>query len=540
MPITTQFPADKTLSELAKRVGMECVDLLTAPIDREVLPSFPTQVLFRVNAIPLERTSSGRIRVAIGDPFDLEGLNELQAFCAEPLDTVLAEPREIEARLHQMLGVGGGTISDLIRQTEVPGGAADVAVSGDDESEGSAASVIRFVNELLVEALRQKASDVHLEPQATRLEVRFRVDGHLRKQPIPEELHRFRSAIVSRLKIMARLNIAEKRLPQDGRINLVLQGSEIDIRLSVIPMLYGEAVVLRLLDQSRGVLNLNQLRFSEDLLAQWRREIGRPNGLVLVTGPTGSGKTTTLYASLAEVRSELNKIVTIEDPIEYHLEGINQIQVHHKVGLTFAAGLRSILRHDPDVVLIGEIRDSETAISAVQAALTGHLVLSTLHTNDAASAFTRLTDMGIEPYLVASTVNAVLAQRLVRRLCTECKVSVDSRELELPSDFPSLNQSLLYRPQGCRQCHGTGYSGRLAIYELLPSSRIIRKLAGQKADAMDIRRAALQLGMTSLRHSGWRQVALGETTVEEVLRVAVDQDEEGETAIDSKPLGGGR
>ncbi|MEM7316162.1 MAG: GspE/PulE family protein, partial [Planctomycetota bacterium] len=398
----------------------------------------------------------------------------------------------------------------------------------DEESEASIdPSVVRLVNELLHEALAQSASDVHIEPRAAGIDVRFRVDGQLRVQPIPDELHRFRAAIISRLKIMAKLNIAEKQRPQDGRIKIKIDGKGVDVRASVIPMLHGEGVVLRLLDSSRAPVDLEQLCFPAGLLTRWRKIIQRPHGMVLVTGPTGSGKTTTLYGSMAEVKGPNNKVITLEDPVEYHMDGISQIPVHHKVGLTFAAGLTSILRHDPDVILIGEIRDTETAVSAVQASLTGHLVFSTLHTNDATSALTRLTDMGIAPYLAASTVQAILAQRLVRRLCPDCKqpAHIDAKtEAQLKSNFTDLDLECIYEARGCKQCFQSGFKGRRAIYELLEVDSQIRELFVKNASAHQIRSAARLSGLRSLRESGLDLVRQGETTIDEVMRIAVDDE----------------
>jgi general secretion pathway protein E/type IV pilus assembly protein PilB len=323
---------------------------------------------------------------------------------------------------------------------------------------------------------------------------------------------------------MSRLNIAEKRRPQDGRIKLAIAGREIDVRVSVIPMLHGEGIVLRLLDNSQTALDLDFVNFPESLREQWQRIIGKAHGLVLVTGPTGSGKTTTLYSSLCEIRSPELKIITVEDPVEYNLQGISQIQVHNQVDLTFAAGLRSILRHDPDVVLIGEVRDEETARSAIQASLTGHLVLSTLHTNDAPSAFTRLIDMGIEPYMVASTVEAILAQRLIRRLCPACKRPATNGLEDLPADLIAETACELFQPVGCRECHQTGYSGRIAIFELLTISSRIRQLCNQQASSGEIRLAALEDGMQSLRQMAWQRVLSGDSTLSELVRVCPESE----------------
>jgi general secretion pathway protein E len=345
----------------------------------------------------------------------------------------------------------------------------------------------------------------------------------LHAQPVPPEINHFHAAIISRLKIMARLNIAEKRLPQDGRIKLRVSGREVDVRVSVIPMLHGESIVMRLLDKGSMEFSLRKIGMEAALYERISNIIRMPHGIFLVTGPTGSGKTTTLYSSLLEIRSEETKIITTEDPVEYQLEGINQIQVHPKIGLTFAHSLRSILRHDPDVVLVGEIRDHETAENAIQASLTGHMVFSTLHTNDAPSAYTRLVDMGVEPFLVASTVEAVMAQRLVRTLCKRCRKAYAPRKEDLPDDFPwdefAEAGGKLYHPGGCRNCRELGFAGRQGIFELCVTSDAVRQLAHDRASSWEIRQAALKEGMRTLRQDAWQKVIAGTTTVEEVLRV---------------------
>jgi len=385
------------------------------------------------------------------------------------------------------------------------------------------ASVVRLVNEILLEAIESRASDVHVEPRESGLSVRYRIDGILHAQPVPPEISRFQAAILSRLKIMARLNIAEKRMPQDGRIKLRVSGREVDVRVSVIPMIHGEGVVMRLLDKGSMEFKLRKLGMEADLYAQFQELIRLPHGILLVTGPTGSGKTTTLYSALLEIKSEATKIITTEDPVEYQLDGINQIQVHPKIGLTFAHSLRSILRHDPDVVLVGEIRDLETAENAIQASLTGHLVFSTLHTNDAAGAYTRLVDMGVEPFLVASTVEAVMAQRLVRTLCDQCKEAYEPAQADLPPDFPTagLAQSdgKLFRPVGCRACRQVGYRGRVGLYELLRTTEEVRQAAHDGASSWELKKLAQRQGMHTLREDGWLKALDGRTTIDEVLRV---------------------
>jgi type II secretion system protein E len=505
---------------LAEALGMPFVDLANMTIDPAVLQSVPAKVIYKQGVFPIAR-SNGSIQVATSDPFDVYALDELQALTGLHVEPVLASAREIDRLVKQYFGVGGETVEQLVAERE------DLEIldqpeqiEGELAAEAQEASVVRLVNEILLESIEQRASDVHIESQETGLKVRYRVDGMLTRQPMPPEIERFRNAIISRLKIMARMNIAEKRLPQDGRIKLRLHGREIDVRVSVIPMLHGEGIVMRLLDKGGSKFDLRYLGMGADTYATFQKIIQRPHGILLVTGPTGSGKTTTLYSALREINEEAIKIVTVEDPVEYHLEGINQIQVHSRIGLTFGAGLRSILRHDPDVILVGEIRDLETAETAIQASLTGHLVFSTLHTNDSASAFVRMVDMGIEPYLVASTVEAVMAQRLVRSICTSCKEAYRPEPEDLPPDFPKPEGDwTLFRGTGCRACRNVGYRGRLGLFELLIATDQIRHMTVERASANLIVKEALNDGMMTLRQDGWRKVLAGQTTVSEVLRV---------------------
>src|SRR4029077_12258741 len=357
-------------------------------------------------------------------------------------------------------GVGGDTVAALALEKDRDEVELLEDIEADDSElakQAQEASVVKLVNEILVEASNERASDIHVEPEETHLRIRYRIDGILQSQSLHTEITRFQSAIISRIKIMARLNIAEKRLPQDGRIKMRVQNREIDVRVSIIPMIHGEGIVMRLLDKGRMAFNLKSVGMLPDHDKAFRALIDRPHGILLVTGPTGSGKSTTLYSALNEIKDDTLKIITVEDPVEYQQVGISQIQVHSKIGLTFGHSLRSILRHDPDVILIGEMRDLETAQIGVQASLTGHLVFSTLHTNDAPSAFTRLIDMGIEPFLVSSTVEGVMAQRLVRLICTECKIEYEPHKGELPMDFPGMQEGnppqKLYKGAGCRKCH---------------------------------------------------------------------------------------
>src|SRR5262245_19121200 len=415
---------EQVLPALGEELGLDVVDLTSRTVDPETLKAMPLKLVHRRTLMPLSR-ENGTIIVATGDPFDVYSLDELQTLTGLRVQPVLASPREIARLIKTHFGVGGDTVSSMVQERTDD----EVELLEDIEADDSEmakmaqeASVVKLVNEILIKAANERASDIHVEPEEETLRIRYRVDGVLQSQKMHAAIARFQAAIISRIKIMARLNIAEKRLPQDGRIKMRVQNREIDVRVSIIPMIHGEGIVMRLLDKGRMVFNLANVGMASDHYRIFKQLIDKPHGIILVMGPTGSGKSTTLYSALNEIKNDTLKIITVEDPVEYQQHGISQIQVHHKIGLTFAAALRSILRHDPDVVLIGEMRDLETAESAIQASLTGHLVFSTLHTNDAPSAITRLIDMGIEPFLVASTVEGVMAQRLVRTICPDCKV----------------------------------------------------------------------------------------------------------------------
>jgi general secretion pathway protein E/type IV pilus assembly protein PilB len=514
---------EDVLAVLAEEFGLDLVDLATVKVEPDVLQSMPLKLVHRRTIMPLRR-DNGTLIVATGDPFDVYALDELSMFTGMQVQPVLASPREIARLIKTHFGVGGETVTALMQergdeQVEL----LDSLEMDDSEAAKMAqeASVVKLVNEILIEAANERASDIHIEPEEGSLRIRYRIDGLLQTQPMPPEIQRFQSAIISRLKIMSRLNIAEKRLPQDGRIKMRVQNREIDVRVSIIPMVHGEGICMRLLDKTRMKFDLTGVGMMSDTYSMFRQLIDRPHGILLVTGPTGSGKSTTLYSALNEIKDETLKIITVEDPVEYQQPGISQIQVHSKIGLTFAASLRSILRHDPDVVLIGEMRDMETAEAAIQASLTGHLVFSTLHTNDAPSAFTRLIDMGIEPFLVASTVEGVMAQRLVRTICSECKVEYTPEHHEVPNDFPAPKDGPLrvWKGAGCRSCRNTGYRGRTGIYELMVTGDTIREMCVQRMNASAIRNQALKEGMVTLRQDGWRKVLKGTTTMDEVARM---------------------
>ena len=524
------LPEETLLRYLAEEFQVPYVDLDGRYPAREFLAQFPVRIMLERQLLPLHE-EDGVVLTATSRLFDGTGIDELRLATGKKFQPVLAPSSDINRCLTRCLGIGADTIQSMVSDAgdgpiQVLGGGlddgVDLALAAED------ASVIRFVNQVLTEAIELRATDVHFEPYERELSIRYRVDGVLQAATIPPEVRRFQAAIVSRLKILSHLDIAEKRLPQDGRIKLRLAGREIDVRVSVIPMLHGEAVVLRLLDRDAALLGLERLGMSPEERASFETILALPHGIVLVTGPTGSGKTTTLYAALSAINDVARKIITIEDPIEYHLRGINQIQVSEKTGLTFARGLRSILRHDPDVILIGEIRDIETADIAVQASLTGHLVFSTLHTNDAPGAPARLVDMGVEPYLVSSSIEAVLAQRLVRVICPSCKETLPPAEVEQLRracgwDLPHE----LYAGSGCRNCQSTGYRGRVGVFELMPVTEDIRRLILASASSWEIRKAATGNGMKNLRDDGRRHFTEGTTTIEEVLRVTRDEQSNG-------------
>ena len=507
---------DLVLAALAEEFGMEVVDLSNVTVDPETLKAMPLKLVHRRTLMPLSR-QNGTLVVATGDPFDVYSLDELQTLTGLHVQSVLASPREIARLIKTHFGVGGETVNAMVEERGAGDGVELLEELEVDDSEAAKmaqeASVVKLVNEILVEAVNERASDIHIEPEEHTLRVRYRVDGLLQTQRLHKDINRFTAAIVSRLKILSHLNIAEKRLPQDGRIKMRVSGREIDVRVSIIPMAHGEGIVLRLLDKGRMVFNLANVGMMPDTYKTFRQLIDLPHGILLVTGPTGSGKSTTLYSALNEIKEETTKIITVEDPVEYVQEGICQIQVHPKINLTFAAALRSILRHDPDVILIGEMRDFETAQSAIQASLTGHLVFSTLHTNDAPSAFTRLTDMGVEPFLVSSTVEGVMAQRLVRTICPECKETYEPDPEKVPKDFPrpdSTGPLTLWHGVGCRACRQTGYRGRTGIYELMVTGDQIRDLVVRRVNAGVIRQEAIKAGkMITLRQDGWRRCTRG-------------------------------
>ncbi|MEI7733013.1 MAG: ATPase, T2SS/T4P/T4SS family [Verrucomicrobiota bacterium] len=506
------------LQNLSHTLKWPFLDLTTLTIPTEARNKISTKVAFQYTVLPTAY-DNGALQVCVSNPFDGAMLSAVQFDARGPVTMALAPRQEIEKALKKYYGVGADTLNQMEEDNDDDFElAADKEITEDDQE----ASVIKFVNQIIWEAFKDRSTDIHFEPAEDELRIRYRIDGILHQTPMPPQLKKFQAAIISRIKVMSGMNIAEKRLPQDGRINVRIKGEELDIRVSTVPTVYGESVSLRLLTRGKIFLSLEKLGFAPHEEAALREIIIKPHGILLVTGPTGSGKSTSLYAFLSSINSVTKRIITIEEPVEYELKGINQIAVRSDIGLTFAMGLRHILRQDPNVIMVGEIRDLETAEIAIRAALTGHLVFSTLHTNDAPSAFTRLIDMGIEPFLVASSVEAVLAQRLVRTICPHCKTEQKvSREYLDKVQFPKeyIETAKFYRGTGCDQCRQLGYQGRMGIYELLLVTEALRPLIMSRAPASTIAQKALEIGMRTLRTDGWNKVMAGQTTIEEVMRV---------------------
>lgn len=506
------------LEVLSEQLSIPLVDLSEVEIDVDLLRQMPSKLVHRKGLVPVGEVN-GTIRVATSDPHDIYAFDELRMLTGKKVQPVLATESDIQRVIKQYFGVGGQTVEEMIDEEDVEVVSDSVDEATDLIEMAQEATVVKLVNEILMEAIRDRASDVHIEPFENDLRIRYRIDGVLHTTVVPPAIRRFQAAIISRIKILANLNIAEKRLPQDGGFKIRAQGREIDLRVSIVPTAFGEGVVIRILDRESVKLDLEHLGMSARLLEEFKELISQPHGIILVTGPTGSGKTTTLYAALNRIRSDEIKIVTIEDPVEYYLDGIIQVQTLPKIGLTFAHGLRSFLRHDPDVILVGEIRDRETAEVAINAALTGHLVFSTLHTNDAAGATTRLLDMGVEPFLVSSSVEGMMAQRLVRTICPHCKEAYEPDRSQLPPDFDLPEGAILYRGTGCRECRHSGYAGRTGIYELIRMNDELREMVVQRVPASAIARRARDFGYRPMREDGWDKVRAGITTPEEVLRV---------------------
>jgi len=517
----------RLLPILARQKGLQFISLKNYSPDSLVLSKVDISHAERYRIIPLS-ISNGFLTIASSQPLDLQNLDDLALLLGYRIKVVLACENEVMDAIHAAYGVGADTIQGMIKN-----GSTRISLSDDEgfrietiSDLSDEASIIKFINQILIKAFNSRATDIHIEPFIDRLRIRYRVDGLLYSLPVPEKLKTFHSEIVSRIKIMSRLNIAERRLPQDGRCKIKISDSELDLRISILPSIHGENVNIRFLSQTSIQSGLEKLGVLEDQSYILENVIKKPYGMLLVTGPTGSGKTTTLYTCLNKINITDRKIITVEDPVEYQLDGITQIQVNPKAGLTFSRGLRSMLRHDPDVMMVGEIRDTETAQVAIQVALTGHLLLSSVHTNNATSSIVRLINMGIEPYLVASSVECVVAQRLVRLICPHCKQEKKT-DLSVVTGIESDNVSLsnqTYIGLGCHLCNNTGYLGRTGVFEILILNDELREAALRQASSREIKQIALKGGMTTLRQDGLKKVAQGITSIEEVLRVTQETD----------------
>ncbi|MFC1621176.1 GspE/PulE family protein [Candidatus Omnitrophota bacterium] len=506
---------------LAEQLAIKYVKLKEISIDPKILEKVPARYACHYRLMPV-KFYKDILSVAVSDPLDIRSLDDLRLLLGCDVVGMLATGSDITEAIRKYYGIGAETIEEIVDTGEM---AKDIELSEkkteDIEDLVEDASIIKFVNQILVQAVKDRVTDIHIEPYEDELKVRYRVDGVLYDIPIPQNIKYFQAAIISRIKIMASLDIAERRLPQDGRMKIKVGGEELDLRISVLPTQFGESMDIRLLSGTM-LYSLKNLGLSSSDQKIMEGLIKKPHGIIFVTGPTGSGKTTTLYACLSKINNKDKKIITIEDPIEYQLKGVTQIQIHPRIGLSFAAGLRSMLRHDPDIMMVGEVRDFETAEITIRVALTGHLVFSTLHTNDAAGGMARLLDMGVEPYLAASSVECFVAQRLVRLICPHCKVE-EKPDKEVLKEFgikeKNTNKIIIYKGKGCESCKFTGYRGRTGIYEFLLMHEGVRELVLHRSSADQIKKKALELGMHTLRMDGWDKVKKGLTTIDEVIRV---------------------
>jgi len=525
----------KMLEVLAEQQGIPFMDLKEATINDRAIRSIPAKFAWHYKIMPIE-VESNVLTVAISNPFDMWPIDDLETNLGYRVDKVLATSSDIQEAIKKYYGVGADTIERILadepRPSEESGGAGKEKVE-DLEKMAESASVIKLVNQILQQAINDRATDIHIEHFRAELLLRYRVDGILYDAQVSENIRYLHPAIVSRIKIMSGLDIVERRLPQDGRAKVKIGENTFELRVSVIPTLYGENIAIRILPTTM-LFNMSDLGMSKKDLEMVDKLILKPHGIIFVTGPTGSGKTTTLYACLSKLNTRERKIITIEDPIEYELKGISQTQINPKINLTFAKMLRSMLRHDPDIMMVGEVRDFETAEITIQTALTGHLVFSTVHTNDAASGITRLIDIGVEPYLISSSVNAFIAQRLVRVICDNCKEKVKisakeyirkqqaaagKNEKSKYENPPAGKEITVYHGKGCDACNNTGYRGRTGIYEILMVNEEIKKLILQKMPSDMIKEKAVKMGMHTLREDGWNKILAGITTPEEVMRV---------------------
>ncbi len=517
-----EIKEEEFLAKLAETMELPFQRLKDLEVEGDILEKLPTKAIFQYNVIPLSQEDSC-LNVATSDPFTPGLVDALRLAAGCRIRLALSPSDDIATAAKGFYGVGAETLDRMMQDDTLDLEEEEDLLKQDLSELDQEASVVKFVNQIIWEAYNDRATDIHIEPMETDLRIRYRVDGVLHETPMPPQLKRFQSSVISRLKVMANMDIAEKRLPQDGRISVRIRGAEIDVRVSTMPTVYGESVSLRLLLRGGGLVTMADLGLNEHDSALLKKMITRPHGILLVTGPTGSGKSTSLYAWLHTINSVDKRIMSAEDPIEYEMAGVNQVQMRPEIGLTFANTLRTFLRQDPDVIMVGEIRDKETAEIAIRAALTGHLVFSTIHTNDSASTVTRLLDMGIEPFLVASSVEGIVAQRLVRGLCKSCRKPVElDEEFLREHNFPIErleNEGPIYEAVGCDECRGNGYKGRTGIFEILPVTDEIRPLVIAHASASEIKQQALEHGMKTLREDGWDKVLAGITTIDEILRV---------------------
>lgn len=513
---------DELLISLAKMMNLNYQRLKELEVEPDILDIVPPKTIFQYNIIPIREEKNALI-CATSDPFTSGLIDGVQLATARRVRILLSPIDDITEAARKFYGVGAETLDQMMENNELDFDEENDLLKQDLSDLDQEASVVKFVNQVIWEAYKDRSTDIHIEPLESDLRIRYRIDGVLRETPMPPYLKRFQSSVISRIKVMANMDIAEKRLPQDGRISIRIRGEEIDVRVSTMPTVYGESVSLRLLMRGGSLISMSDLGLNQkdsDLLT---RMINRPHGILLVTGPTGSGKSTSLYAWLHTINSTDKRIMSAEDPIEYEMTGVNQVQMRPEIGLNFSSALRTFLRQDPDVIMVGEIRDRDTAEIAIRAALTGHLVFSTIHTNDSASTITRLLDMGIEPFLVSSSVEGIVAQRLIRRLCKKCRrpVNLDQGFLK-EHGFPIEKLAPInpiYEAVGCDECRGTGYKGRSAIFEIMPITDEVRPLVVANATASSIKQAALNAGMKTLRQDGWDKVLQGVTTVDEIIRV---------------------
>jgi len=530
---------NRFLSAIGNFFRVPVVSIDAKKIDRETLSMLPSRFVFQHHILPIE-VKENSVVLATYDLFNSIGRQLAAQLLKKPAEWVLVPRAQVLRAMKTLYGVGAETFDEILKTRGsldvLDDGEAAIQINADDPE----ASVVKFVNQIIREAIFERATDIHVEPLENDLRIRYRIDGILHEVAVPPQLRVLQSAIISRLKVMSHMDIAERRLPQDGRMNLLAKNQEIDVRVSTIPTVNGESISLRLLSRGEQQFNFERLDLGEKKEKIIRHLLTQPNGIILLTGPTGCGKSTSLYCFLSSINSVQRRIITIEEPVEYRIAGVSQIDVKPEIDLTFAKGLRHILRQDPNVVMVGEIRDVETADIAIRAAMTGHLVFSTLHTNDAVGGITRLLDMDVEPFLLASVVKAFIAQRLVRTICPDCIEMVDyPRDYLAEIGVPVKELGTRFqRGAGCDQCRQTGYQGRAAIYEICLITEPMRKLIMKKRDGGELKQCAVAEGMETLRHDGWRRVAQGKTTIEEVVRVTQTDEVMAETTVEAEPVVG--